>query len=140
MGKAQNKPQFCCENPDIPITDDFEVLGVTIDQKLKFEKHVAKVCRKVSQQVAILKRMKKMLSFKTRKNIYFAFILPHFNYCSETWHFCSKSASAKLEKVNERALRFVFNEKPTHYQELLNKIGLPSLTNKTLAKIVCMVY
>ena len=116
------------------------MLGVTIDQKLKFEKHVAKVCRKVSQQVAILKRMKKMLSFKTRKNIYFAFILPHFNYCSETWHFCSKSASAKLEKVNERALRFVFNEKPTHYQELLNKIGLPSLTNKTLAKIVCMVY
>jgi len=55
MGKAQNKPQFCCENTEIPITDDFEVLGVTIDDKLKFEIHVAKVCRKVSQQVAVLK-------------------------------------------------------------------------------------
>ena len=114
MGKAQSKPQFCCVNTEIPITDDFEVLGITIDDKLKFEKHVAKVCRKVSQQVAILKRMKKMLPFETRKNIYFAFILPHFNYCSETWHFCSKSASVKLEKVNERTLRFVFNEKQTH--------------------------
>ena len=74
--------------------------------------------------------------FETRKKIYFAFILSHFNYCSETWHFCNKSASAKLEKVNERALRFVFNEKQTRYQELLNKIGLPSLTNQRLAKIV----
>jgi len=45
MWKAQNKPQFYCENTEIPITDDFEVLGVTIDDKLKFEKHVAKVCR-----------------------------------------------------------------------------------------------
>ena len=41
--------------------------------------------------------------------------LSHFNYCSETWHFCSKNASAKLEKVNESALQFVFNEKQTHY-------------------------
>jgi len=116
------------------------VPGVTIDDKLRFEKQVAKVCRKVSQQVAVLKRMKKLLPFETRKIIYFAFILPYFNYCSETWHFCSKSASAKLEKVNERALRFVFNEKQTQYQELLNKIGLPSLTNQRLAKIACMVY
>ena len=30
---------------------------------------------------------------------------PQFNYCSETRHFCSKSASAKLEKENERALK-----------------------------------
>jgi len=35
-----------------------------IDDKLKFEKHVAKVCRKVSQQGAVLKRMKKLLPFE----------------------------------------------------------------------------
>ena len=66
MGKAQNKPQFYCENTEIPITDDFEVLGITMDDKLKFEKHVlAKVCRRVSQQVAVLKHMKKLLPFET---------------------------------------------------------------------------
>jgi len=63
--------------------------------------------------------MKKLLPFETRKSIYLAIILPHFNYCSETWHFCSKSANAKLEK---------------------EKIGLPSFTNQRFAKIVCMVY
>jgi len=118
------------------------MLGVTVDDKMKFEKHIAKICRKVSQQIVVLKRTKKILPFETRKCLYLAFIIPHFNYCSETWHFCNKSAIAKLhvEKVNERALRFVFNEKQRPYSELLDKIGLPSLKNQRLAKIVCTVF
>ena len=38
----------------IPITEDLEMLGVTVDDKMKFEKHIAKICRKVSQQIAVL--------------------------------------------------------------------------------------
>ena len=108
---------------------------------MKFERHIANVCRKVSLQIAVLKRMKKILPFETRKCLYLGFLIPHFNYCSETWHFCHKNITAKLEKVNERALRFVFNEKQTSYCELiLDKIGLPSLANQPLAKIVCTVF
>ena len=116
------------------------MLGVTVDDKMKFEKHIAKVYRKISQQVTVLKRMKKMLPLETRKRLYRAFIIPHFNYCSETWHFCSKNDIVKLEKANERVLWFVFNEKQTSYCELLNKIGLPSLANQRLVKIVCIVF
>ena len=54
--------------------------------------------------------------------------------------FLQQKCSAKLEKVNERALRFVFNEKQRPYSELLNKIGLPSLENQHLTKIVCTVF
>jgi len=37
MGKTQNKPLFRCENAVIPITEDFDLLGVTVDvNKLKF--------------------------------------------------------------------------------------------------------
>ena len=140
MGKSQVKPKFHCENAIVPITEDFEMLGVTVDDKMKFEKHIAKVCRKISQRVAVLKRMKKMLPLETRKRLYRAFIISHFNYCSETWHFCSKNDTAKLEKANERALRFVFNEKQTPYCELLNKIGLPSFANQRLVNIVCTVF
>ena len=43
------------------------MLVVTVDDKMKFEKHKAKICPKVSQQIAVLKRMKKILPFKTRK-------------------------------------------------------------------------
>ena len=69
-----------------------------------------------------------------------AFIIPHFNYCSETWQFYSKNATARLEIANKRVLRFVFNEKQTPYCELIERIGLPSLVNQHLAKIVYTVF
>ena len=79
-------------------------------------------------------------SVSDKYEVFLPFIVPHFNYCPEIWHFCDESATAKLEKVNERALRFVFNEKQTPYSELLNTTGLPSLVNKRLAKIVWTVF
>ena len=112
MGKTQNKPLFRCENAVIPITEDFDLLGDTVDNKLKFDRHIAKVCRKLSQQIAALKRMKKMLPYEIRKTIYMPFIAPHFNYCAESWHFCNKTSATKLEKVNERAIRFQWGGTP----------------------------
>ena len=38
-----------------------------------FDNHLTKICRKVSQQIAVLKRMKKMLPFEIRRDLYLAF-------------------------------------------------------------------
>ena len=140
MGKSDATLDFKCENSSIPVTKEFEMLGITIDNKLNFDNHVAKICRKVSQQIAVLKRMKKMRPFETRRDLYLAFILPHFNYCSETWNFCSKSAADKLERLSERAIRFVFRDKYTSYSELLNALGLSSLKQQRLIKITLSIF
>ena len=42
--------------------------------------------------------------------------------------------------VNKRALRFVFREKSMPYEELLKRIGLPSLREQRLAKILSTVF
>ena len=84
--------------------------------------------------------MKKMLPFETRRDIYLSFILPHFEYCSESWHFCNKAASEKLEKVNERAVRLVFRDKATAYTELVKKLNLSTLENLRLDKILLSVF
>ena len=140
MGKSDVTLDFKCENSSIPVSKEFEMHGITIDNKLKFDNHVAKICRKVSQQIAVLKRMKKMLPFETRRDLYLAFILPHFKYCSETWNFCSKSAADKLERLNERAIRFVFRDKYTSYSKLLNALGLSSLKQQRLIKITLSIF
>lgn len=110
-----------CEGTVILIQDEMEFLGVTID-KLKFEEEIRKICCKVSQQITVLNRLKKILPFELRLDINRAFIAPHFNYCSESWHHCSKRGCAKLEKTNERALRFVNHDKSTAY--VASKQGL----------------
>ena len=39
------------------------------------------------------------------------FVLPYFSYCGLTWHFCRKSGRNKLERINERGLKGVFDDR-----------------------------
>ena len=36
-----------------------------------------------------------------------SFILAHFNYCPLVWYFTSPTQINKMEKIQERALRFI---------------------------------
>ena len=140
FGRVERNPVLTCEGTVIPSQDEMELLGVTIDNKLKFEGQIRKICRKVSQQVAVLNRSKKILPFELRIDIYRAFIAPHFNYRSESWHHCGKRGCAKLEKINERALRFVTLDKSTTYETLLKQLNLLSPLNQRIVKMTAGVY
>ena len=106
MGKTSCNPVFKCKGTSIPLVEEMELLDVTVNNKLKFEGQINKICRKVCQQIAVFKRMKKLLLLVLRENLYRAFIAPHFNYCAKSWHFCCNRLTEKLKKLNERALRF----------------------------------
>ena len=85
-------------------------------------------------------RIRNILPFDLRRNIYISFIEPYFNYCAQTWHFCNKSLAEKLEKVNERAIRFVFRDKHITYEELLKLLCRRTLKEQRLSKILCSVF
>ena len=140
FGRVERNTVLTCEGTVIPIQDKMELTGVTIDNKLKFEGQIRKLCCKVSQQVTVLNRLKKILPFEPRIDTYRAFIAPHFNYCSESWHHCGRRGSSKLEKVSERALRFVTRDKSTTYETLLKQLNLLSPFNQRIVKMATGVY
>ena len=43
------------------------------------------------------------------------------------WHFCSKTSSAKMEKLQYRAFWLVFNDFDSSYETLLEKVNMPTL-------------
>jgi hypothetical protein len=43
------------------------------------------------------------------------------------WHFCSKATTIKLEKIQERALYFFYEDYNSTYEELLHIAKVPSL-------------
>jgi hypothetical protein len=108
----------------IPKSSEIKLLGVTLDNKLEFDSHIASFCRKVAGQVNVLNRLKNVLPCNAKEALYRAFILPHFDYCSQIWHHCGARNTKKLERVNERALRYVCKEKTIPYDRLLNLIRL----------------
>ena len=53
MGKTPVMQKFYQENKAILTTEEFEMLGVIVGDKMKFEQRKANICRNVSQQVAV---------------------------------------------------------------------------------------
>ena len=72
--------------------------------------------------------------------LYKVAVLPHLTYCHMIWHFCKASDSRKLAHVQERGLRAVFCDKNSSYDHLLIKARLPSLMNRRLQHISCLMY
>ena len=87
----------------------------------------------VSQHVAVLKRMEKILLFK-------AFIVPCFNSCAEMCNFCSKHASDKLEKNNEKTRLIVYLDNSSSYEMLLKPCSQQTLLKQRLAMILTTFY
>ena len=117
-----------------------KLLGVTIDYELNFDKHISEICKKASRQLNVLKRIGKYLNRLGRLTIYYSFILSNLNYCPITWHFCSAKNTVKMDKIQERALRFVYNDFTSSYEELLHMSKLPSLKVRRMRSIAIETF
>ena len=61
-------------------------------------------------------------------------------YCHIFWNFCRSSDNSKLERIQERALRAIYNRKSGTYDELLKLAKLPTLKNRRLQDIAILMY
>ena len=133
-------PTMSIQGSEIESTEKLNLLGVTIDCKLNFNHHINNVCKKASQRIGVLLRLKTLIPTEAKLQLYEAAILPHLTYCHLTWHFCRASDRRKLERIQERGLRTVFKDKRSSYEKLLAKADIPSLYNRRLQDIAVFMY
>ena len=124
---AQKSPTFNICDFNITCDETVKLLGVDIDFMLNFDSHIKSICKKAAQQLNILKRIGRNLCKLSRLTIFHTFILSNFNFCPLSWHFCSAANTKKIEKIQERALRYVYCDYTSSYDELLDKAKMPSL-------------
>ena len=117
-----------------------KLLGVTIDEKLTFDSHVQNICKKASKQVNILYRFKKIFTREEKAAVYRSFVLANFNYCPIVWNFCGQTQIKQMERIQERALRFLLNDFNSNYDQLLEAAGYESLHLRRLKAIACEVF
>jgi hypothetical protein len=82
-------------------------LGMILDEQLKWNKHNDAQCKKISKNIAVLKRARLFVPRHILINMYNAFVLPHFNYCSTVWNDGSCTIINKLSKLQRRAARVI---------------------------------
>ena len=138
--ETETETNLKVRNTVIQSEDSVKLLGITIDNRLTFDKHIATVCRKASCQMNVLMRFKRMLDIKAKTTIVKSFILSNFRYCSPVYHFCSRANSNKMESILKRSLRFALNDTTSTYEEMLKKVNLTTLEVDRLHFIVKEVY
>ena len=101
------------------------LLGLNLDSKLKFEDHV---------YCCALARIALFMDLKQRRNMK-AFVESQFEYCPLIWIFQSRGLNENIKGVEERALRILYKDKYSAFQELLEKDNSISIHYKNIQKL-----
>ena len=120
-GQSNNPTKLVIDGKEINSENCVTLLGLEIDSKLSFDKHISKLCNKCAGIINALTRLNSFLGFEEKKVLVNSFIYGNFNYCPLVWHFCSKSSRNKIENIQKRALRFLLNDYDSDYNTLLQK-------------------
>ena len=131
---------FNVDDEVITPSENIKILGVYLDKDLSFTKHVSNLCKTTAKQVNILGRLTGQLSYESKLKILHSFVLSNFNYCSLVYHESGSRNDCKLEKIQERALRSVFNDFQSSYSELLKQANMNSLFSNRSKKLLDHVY
>ena len=83
--------------------EDTKLLGVTIDCKLSWSKHIDSMVAKMGRGLAIIKRCSAFLTPHSRKQVLQALVLSNLDYCPVMWSSAAKKDLVKLQLAQDRA-------------------------------------
>ena len=117
-----------------------KLLGITIDNKLSFDEHISKLCKKASLKLHALSRVSSYFSSDKLKVILKAFIESQFGYCPLIWMFHSRALNHRINRIHERALKLVYKNPTLTFEELLVKDNSFTIHDRNLQRLATEMY
>ena len=115
-------------------------LGIKIDSKLMFDSHVKSLCKKASQKLNALSRVAYQLDFNQRKLLMNVFITSQFSYTPVVWMLHSRKQSQYINRMHERALRVVYKNCNTSFDQLPEKDNSCKIHDGNIKKLVTKIF
>ena len=121
-------------------SNSVKLLGITIDNKLSFDEHISKLCKKASLKLPALSRVSSYLITDKLKVILKAFIESQFGYCPLIWMFHSRALNHRINRIHERALKLVYKNPTLTFEELLVKDNSFTIHDRNLQRLATEMY
>ena len=125
----------CCikiKNEAITNSSNEKLLGILFNNKFDFDEHVTSLCRKASQKLNAFARVAHYMNLAQRRLIINAFIFSQFGYCSLAWMFHSRKLNNRINNIHERALRIVYRDYESTFQQLFKQHKSVSIHQRNL--------
>ena len=128
------------ENSIISCSRYQKLLGVVLDNKLKFDKHIENICQKANRKLNALARVANYMELPKRRILMNAFFKAQFNYCPIVWMLHSRSLNNKNNRLHELCLRIIYNDKHSSFEELLVKDNSVSVHHNNIHTLAIEMY
>ena len=102
--------------------------------------HVSLLCKKASRKLNALSWIAPCMTFDQRRLILNSFITSHFSYCPIVWMFHSRKLNERINHIHERALRIVYKDFNSSFQELLIEDNSLNIHHRNLQKLVTEIF
>ena len=119
---------------------DEKDLGVFVDNKLNFKKHISQKISKANSMLYLIKNSFKHLDKNMFKLLYKSLVRPHLEYASCIWNPITKDDNIRLERVQRRATKLIPGMQNLSYSERLKELELPSLQYRRLRTDIIFIY
>ena len=95
----------------IIFSDTVELLGITLNKNINFERYLQNICHKVNNKTKALFLIRKFLNLEKAQVLAEAFISSNFRYRPLIWMFCSKMSANLIGKpITEHLGRYMIHK------------------------------
>ena len=88
-----------------------EILGVKIDDKLNWSKHIAAVKKKAFNTIRNIHRINPMLPIKYRIFLYVTLVTPILDYADVIWSHCGENQMKNLQRAQNFAVKSIVGKR-----------------------------
>ena len=116
--------------------EELEILGVTIDSKLTWAKHISNISSRAGQRLGALRRVASKLDARDRATVYKAQVRSVMEYASLSWMSASPTTLGLLDSIQRKALRII----GTNEVEARTKLNITSLHQRRQVAAATVLY
>jgi hypothetical protein len=120
---------------------DMKYLGVHIDSKLQFKKHVTQVCKSAYYQLRMIRHIRPCLDLATTKFLCNLLVLSRLDYCGTILQALQKHEQDRLQKVINLSARTIFClARPAHISPSLKELEWLKLPQRSMYRALCLIH
>ena len=100
-------PPLYLKNEVIDQVTHHKVLGISVDNNINWNSHISSLCKRISQKVYQLAKIKHFLDSASRKLFFHAHIQSNIDYASTLWDSASMNTLKPLLSLHKRAVKLI---------------------------------
>ena len=118
-----------------------KLLGIHVDNSLKWHIQIDNVCQKLNSKVNLLKRIKCYLNRHSRVLFYNAYILPIMDYCCHIWGKENKACINQIHKIQSRICKIMLDlPMRSTSKSIYEDLQIMSFDNRCMYHVAVLVF